>query len=55
MQVESVPNIILNQNTEKTNELPVMDIKAIKTILYLGIKGNILLGEDKGKTVDTFA
>lgn len=55
MQVESVPSIILNPNTEKTNEIPVMDIKAIKTILYLGIKGDLLLGEDKGKAIDTFA
>ena len=40
------------QNAIKRN---IIDIKEIKTILYLGIKGNINLPPAENHTIDTFA
>ena len=33
----------------------VIDIKAIKAILYLGIRGNVYLPIEEGRTIDTRA
>ena len=39
----------------QANELPIIKADEIKTILYLGIKGEIKLDAGKKHTVDTYA
>jgi len=56
MTVESAENYSTMQfNLQNAIERNVIDIKEIKTILYLGIKGNINLPSEEDHTVDTFA
>ncbi len=53
MKVDSValPTVPITQ----TADLPIIKADDIKTILYLGIKGEIKLETGKKHTVDTYA
>jgi hypothetical protein len=53
MKVESValPSVPIPQ----TSELPIIKADDIKTILYLGIRGEFKPGTAKEHTVDTYA
>ena len=42
-------------NAQASNEANVIDLDAIKAILYLGIKGEIYLPMKEQHTIDTFA
>ena len=56
MTVQSTGNYsTILKNLQKTIDINVIDIKDIKSILYLGIKGNIALPAEEQHTVDTFA
>jgi hypothetical protein len=53
MKVDSIalPTV---PNTQAA-EMPIINVDAIKTILYLGIKGEIKLDTGTKHTVDTYA
>ena len=53
MKVDSIalPNVPIAQ----TAELPIIKADDIKTILYLGIRGEIKLDTGRKHTVDTYA
>jgi hypothetical protein len=53
MKVDSIalPTV---PNTQAA-ELPIIKADDIKTILYLGIRGEIMLGTGRKHTVDTYA
>jgi hypothetical protein len=53
MKVDSValPNVPMTQ----TAEPPIIKVDDIKTILYLGIRGDIRLESGSKHTVDTYA
>ena len=57
MKVDSVaiPAVSNAQSTPQVNDLPIMNAEEIKSILYLGIKGEIKLDTGKTHTVDTYA
>jgi hypothetical protein len=53
MKIDSValPTVPMTQ----TMEMPIIKVDDIKSILYLGIKGEIQLETGKKHTVDTYA
>ena len=58
MKVDSValPAVSNAQPTPAANDLPIMNADEIKSILYLGIRGEIKLDTGgKTHTVDTYA
>jgi hypothetical protein len=57
MKVDSValPAVSNAQSTPQVNDLPIMNAEEIKSILYLGIRGEIKLDTGKTHTVDTYA
>jgi hypothetical protein len=54
IEVLNKPNIP-PQKIETVPRETVIDIKDIKSILYLGIKGEILIPVEEKHTVDTYA
>ena len=54
MKVDAIP-LPVGQNTQAAAEMPVINVDDIKTILYLGIKGEIKLDQGAKHTVDTYA
>jgi hypothetical protein len=46
---------LYGQSVPPEQEFPVIDEKMIKSILYLGLKGNIQIQPEEKHTVDTFA
>jgi hypothetical protein len=56
MEIEVVNNPkILTQRIETIPNESIINIKDIKSILYLGIKGEILIPIEEKHTVDTYA
>ena len=55
MNIESIVHLPTNYNTSLPKELPVIDEKAIKSILYLCLKGEVLIQPEEDHTIDTFA
>jgi len=53
MKVESVATSLMP--TAQTDEMPVIKADQIKSILYLGIRGDIQLETGKKHSVDTYA
>jgi hypothetical protein len=53
MKVDSVALTVAP--SPQAAELPIIKVDDIKTILYLGIKGEIKLDTGKKHTVDTYA
>lgn len=55
MKVEGIIQHPAIYNTPPPEEMPVIDEKAIKSILYLGLRGEIKIQPEQEHTVDTFA
>jgi hypothetical protein len=56
MEINLVNNPVqIPQNLQAVLQQNVIDVKDIKSILYLGIKGNIFIPVDEKHTVDTYA
>lgn len=53
MKIESVA--LPSVPTTPIEELPVINAEQIKSILYLGIRGNVRLAVNAEHTVDTYA
>jgi hypothetical protein len=55
MKVEGIIQLPTAYKTPPHEEIPVIDEKVIKSILYLGVRGDIKMQPEKEHTVDTFA
>ena len=55
MKVEGITQLQTMYNPPPPEEIPVIDEKAIKSILYLGLRGELKIQPEKEHTVDTFA
>lgn len=55
MRVEGIIQLPTMYSTPPPEELPVIDEKAIKSILYLCLRGEIKIEPEQEHTVDTFA
>jgi hypothetical protein len=57
MKIEGLIQLpqLYNHSVPAEQEFPVIDEKMIKSILYLGLKGNIQIQPEDKHTVDTFA
>jgi hypothetical protein len=53
MKVDSVALPAVSNS--QMNDLPIMNVEEIKSILYLGIKGEIKLDSEPRHAVDTYA
>lgn len=53
MKVDSVALPIVP--TSQAEELPIINAEQIKSILYLGVRGEVKLDAGKKHTVDTYA
>lgn len=53
MKVDSVALPIMPAS--QVEELPIINAEEIKSILYLGIRGEVMLDAGKKHTVDTYA
>ncbi|MBN1696157.1 MAG: hypothetical protein JW881_01475 [Spirochaetales bacterium] len=57
MKIEGLMQLpqLYNQSVPQEHEYPVIDEKMIKSILYLGLKGDIQIEPEENHSVDTFA
>jgi hypothetical protein len=53
MKIENI--ISLGKPTSSTEDLPIIKAEEIKSILYLGVRGDITLASDNKHTIDTYA
>ena len=55
MNVESIAQLQTNYTAVLPKEPPVIDEKAIKSILYLCLKGEVIIHPENEHAIDTFA
>jgi len=55
MRIEGMINNPNMYSNIQLQEPPVIDVNEIKSILYLGLKGNIKIDVEEKHTIDTFA
>ena len=55
MNIESIPSMIIHNDIKNSPAGSVIKLEEIKSILYLGLKGNVNLKKIETHTIDTFA
>ncbi len=53
MRVEGIGSLLVP--AAKTDELPIIKEEEIKSILYLGLRGTVILETGKKHAIDTYA
>ena len=55
MKVDGINMALQFSQKPRIAEPPVMDVNEMKSILYLGLKGNVKIESNENHKVDTFA